>query len=41
MPRGLTGMLSFAAIPLLDPALPPIIAALPDVRAGGGVRGRR
>lgn len=26
---GLTGMLSFAAIPLLDPALPPIIAALP------------
>ena len=26
---GVTGMLSFAAIPLLDPALPPIIAALP------------
>lgn len=26
---GLTGMLSFAAVPLLDPALPPIIAALP------------
>ena len=26
---GLTGMLAYAAIPLLDPALPPIIAALP------------
>lgn len=26
---GVTGMLAFAAIPLLDPALPPIIAALP------------
>lgn len=26
---GATGMLAFAAIPLLDPALPPIIAALP------------
>lgn len=26
---GVTGMLSYAAIPLLDPALPPIIAALP------------
>lgn len=26
---GLTGMLAYAAIPLLDPTLPPIIAALP------------
>ncbi|MCK8484212.1 FUSC family protein [Aliiroseovarius sp. S2029] len=26
---GLTGMLAFAAIPILNPALPPIIAALP------------
>lgn len=26
---GLTGMLAYAAIPILDPALPPIIAALP------------
>lgn len=26
---GVTGMLSYAAIPLIDPALPPIIAALP------------
>ena len=26
---GLTGTLAYAAIPLLDPALPPIIAALP------------
>jgi hypothetical protein len=26
---GVTGALAYAAIPLLDPALPPIIAALP------------
>ena len=26
---GLTGALAYAAIPLIDPALPPIIAALP------------
>lgn len=26
---GVTGMLAYAAIPLLNPALPPIIAALP------------
>jgi uncharacterized membrane protein YeaQ/YmgE (transglycosylase-associated protein family) len=26
---GLTGMLAYAAVPILDPALPPIIAALP------------
>ena len=32
---GLTGMLSFSAIPLLDPVLPPIIAARGHARAQG------